>query len=105
MTSIKHKLRLSLVAIIFIIAPIINEGRVLGAVEIASFKDFSDRDVEVVRKTCDRLASTFESIKIQEQTAGLLRTSQIQTDKLRAQEEEMRQHLKEMAATQEDKRT
>jgi GAF domain-containing protein len=85
-----------------IIVPIINEDFVLGVVEIASFKEFSDHEIELIQKTCNRFATTYESMKTQEKTNELLKTSQLQAEELKAQEEEMRQNLEELQATHED---
>ncbi len=85
-----------------VIVPIINNGQVFGVIEIASFNPFEQHHIDLIQRTCDRLASTFESHKSHEKTTMLLHTSQQQAEELRAQEEEMRQNLEEMAATQED---
>jgi GAF domain-containing protein/HAMP domain-containing protein len=85
-----------------IIVPIKNEDALFGVIEIASFKEFKAHEVELLEKTCQRIATTFESMKTQERTRNLLQTSQQQAEELKAQEEEMRQNLEEMAATQED---
>jgi hypothetical protein len=85
-----------------IIVPMMYEKQVYGVMEIASFSEFDDHHIELLKRTCDRFASYYDAMLIQIKTMNLLRTSQLQAEELKAQEEEMRQNLEEMAATQED---
>jgi len=71
-------------------------------VEMASFSPFKDYEIEFVEKVCESTASTLITIENNEKTKKLLESSQMTTEMLRAQEEEMRQNLEELTAMQEE---
>lgn len=79
----------------------INED-VFGVMELASFKEFEEFEIEFIEKVGESIASSISSAKINMRTARLLKESQEQGEKLAQQEEEMRQNMEEMQATQEE---
>ena len=85
-----------------LIAPLIFNDELFGIIELASFKQLKNYEIDFVEKLAEILASTISRAKTSEQTQNLLRDSQKLTEELRAQEEEMRQNLEEMNATQEE---
>ncbi|MGK7389570.1 MAG: PAS domain-containing protein [Candidatus Cyclobacteriaceae bacterium M2_1C_046] len=85
-----------------LIVPLKSNGELVGAIELASFNDFSETDIEFLEKVGESTASTIISVKTNEQTKDLLEQSNQMTEEMQAQEEEMRQNMEEMQATQEE---
>lgn len=85
-----------------LITPLIQEGDVLGVIELASFTEFSDYQMEFVNKSCESIASALYSARRNSLTQKLLADSQVYAEQMAAQEEEMRQNLEELSSTQEE---
>jgi PAS domain S-box-containing protein len=85
-----------------LVVPLMIEERVWGVVEIASFREIGQHQIEFVEKLGESIASTISAVKGTERTKKLLHESQVQAEQMRSQEEEMRQNLEELAATQEE---
>ncbi len=84
-----------------VIIPLIENQEVLGVIEIASFVEINKVKLQFIEKVSMSIAKTIASAKINAQTAKLLEKSQEQSEELASQEEEMRQNLEELQATQE----
>jgi methyl-accepting chemotaxis protein len=85
-----------------ILVPLKHDERIMGVIEIASFKIFEQHEIEFLEKVCESIAATISSVKINAKTLFLLEQSQQQAEEMQAQEEEMRQNMEELLATQEE---
>lgn len=84
-----------------LIVPLKMENKILGIIEIASFNEFEKYQIRFVEEIAEDIAVTLSSAKINEQTNALLNKFRKQSEEMAAQEEEMRQNLEELQATQE----
>jgi PAS domain S-box-containing protein len=87
-----------------IVIPMRVNDKVYGVIEIASFKQYQDFEIELLEKFAESIGSSVSSIRINDNTRLLLEKTQQQTEEMRAQEEEMRQNMEELEATQEEMR-
>jgi len=87
-----------------IIVPIMTNDEIVGVMELASFKPVERYQLEFLKKVAENIASSIVSSRVTERVKNLLTESQQQTEEMRAQEEEMRQNMEELQATQEEMR-
>ncbi|MGE0078083.1 MAG: PAS domain S-box protein [Bacteroidales bacterium] len=85
-----------------ILVPLKVNESVHGIIEIASFKQFEPYQVEFLQKVSESIATTISTVKINLQTAKLLKESREQAEELALKEEQMRQNMEELQATQEE---
>lgn len=85
-----------------LVVPIKMEDTVLGVVEIASFNKFEKHQVEFIEKIMESVAATLSSARINARTADLLKKFEAQSRDMAKKEEEMRQNIEELKATQEE---
>lgn len=85
-----------------LIVPLLREDNVMGVLEIASFKEFQQHEIDFVEKVAENIAATISNVKINQQTKELLEESQRKSEAMAAQEEEMRQNLEELQSTREE---
>jgi PAS domain S-box-containing protein len=83
-----------------LIAPLLFNEQVFGALEIASLNVFKDFEIEFVEKVAESIASTISSLKINMRTSQLLKDSQEQQVIMARQENEMRRSMNELRQTQ-----
>ena len=85
-----------------LIVPLISNDEIFGVIEIASLQEIQPHEVNFVERAAESIASTIGSVKINERTAKLLEESKERANTMSAQEEEMRQNMEELQATQEE---
>ena len=85
-----------------LIVPMIMENDLLGVIEIASFKKMKNYQVEFLENATEAIATTFMAANTNRRTSRLLELSKKQSEEMATKEEEMRQNLEELKATQEE---
>jgi PAS domain S-box-containing protein len=85
-----------------LLVPLVINETVLGVIELASFKEFPQYQIEFITTLGENIASTISNVRVNEQTKELLNESKLRSDELSSQEEELRQNMEELQATQEE---
>ncbi|MEJ2003825.1 MAG: GAF domain-containing protein, partial [Cyclobacteriaceae bacterium] len=85
-----------------ILIPLKFNEQVVGVMEIASFKRFSEIQIELMEKISEIVASAIVNSQNASKMKTLLETAHQNAEEMRAQEEEMRQNMEELQATQEE---
>jgi hypothetical protein len=87
---------------VIILEPLHFNQQLVGIIEMASFKEFTPIQYEVLDKFTAQIASTLSNVVFNETTRKMLIESRRKEEMLRQQEEEMRQQVEELIATQEE---
>jgi putative methionine-R-sulfoxide reductase with GAF domain len=82
--------------------PLKVDKEAYGIIELASFQEYQQHEIEFVEKLGESIAATLASVRGAQKNRQLIEQFQQQTEEMRAQEEEMRQNMEEMQATQEE---
>lgn len=85
-----------------VIVPMKHNEEVVAVLELASFKEFNDDQVQFIERCGEFLAAALFNAQTNDQVKKLLQESQIQAESMKSQEEEMRQNMEELSATQEE---
>ncbi len=86
-----------------LIVPIKVDNVIFGIIELSSLENFVSYQIDFIEKIADNIGLTLNAVKINEQTNLLLTKTRRQSEELAAHEEEMRQNLEELQATQEER--
>jgi len=89
---------------VIVLVPMKTNEEVLGVVELISFKEYEDFEIEFLEKVGDDMAVTVANVITNQKTVRLLEQSQRQSKALALKEEQARQTLEELNATQEEAR-
>ncbi|MFZ6002115.1 MAG: CHASE3 domain-containing protein [Bacteroidota bacterium] len=85
-----------------VIAPLKYDQRTVAVVEIASFHQFENYQLDFLKKAGEFLASAILNTQNTHKMASLLEQAKITEESMRQREEEMRQNMEELQATQEE---
>ncbi len=85
-----------------IIIPLIVNEEVTGIIEFADFRQLQNFEINFIEKISEPVGVLIRDYKIKNQTQKLMEESLIQSETMKTQEEEMRQNLEELMATQEE---
>jgi len=85
-----------------LILPVQFENTIYGVIEFASFNAFEPDHISFLEQACESIGSTLSAVKTNLTTSRLLEESKAQTQSLTSHEEEMRQNMEELQATQEE---
>lgn len=85
-----------------LLVPLKVEEDVLGVIEIASFKELLPHEINFVEQVCEDIGGTLANVRINNQTAELLKQSEKQAEMLATKEKEMHENMEELKHTQEE---
>ncbi len=85
-----------------LVIPMKLNDKLLGMIELASFKEFRPYQIEFIERLAGNIASTLSSVKVNETTNKLLAESRLITEQMQTQEELMRQNYEQLQVTQQE---
>ncbi|WP_267296960.1 PAS domain-containing protein [Parachryseolinea silvisoli] len=85
-----------------VIVPLLLDREIVGVLELASFRAVEPYKIEFLKKIAENIAALYSSARNARRTRTLLQDSQAAGEQLKSQEEEMRQNMEELVATQEE---
>ncbi len=82
--------------------PLLFEDEPFGVIEIASFRELADFEIEFLKTIGERVASSISVMEKNVQTKQLLEQYQVQSKELQSREQLLQENLQELQKTQED---
>lgn len=79
-----------------VITPFVYENEVLGIIELASFNEFTDIQLQFIEKVSSNIAITIHSAEARIKMKDLLAKTMEQSEELQSQQEELRQNNEEL---------
>jgi PAS domain S-box-containing protein len=86
------------------VVPLLSEGAIYGAIEIASFRKMEPSHLEYLRRIAESLGYNLSSLETHRRTEVLLRESQKMGEDMKSQETELRENMEKLTAAQEQMR-
>lgn len=85
-----------------LIEPLIWNEQIFGIIEIASFKQMEEHQLQFVARVAENIATTINTMESNIRTNQLLKETQAQADKLAQQEEQVRQNMEALKQAQKE---
>lgn len=85
-----------------LIVPLIFNDKTQGIIELASFKELENYELNFIEKVAQSISSALASVKVNTKTQVLLNQSEQLTRKMKIQEDKMRHNVEELRMTQEE---
>lgn len=82
--------------------PVKLNEKVIGVIELLSFVELEDYQVQFVQKSGELLTAILSALKANEKSLGLIKAQKLWIEESSVQEELLRQNLEELQATQEE---
>lgn len=73
-----------------LVAPFLHDKEVQGVIELGSFQEFNDTEIELLKVVADNIATAFFSVRTRSKMRELLEQTQRQAENLQTQQEELR---------------
>ncbi len=85
-----------------VVFPLIENDHVHGVVELASFHELKEHQLNLFKTVSESIASTIHFVKNNQRTNELLEQAKLLTQDMQEKEEELRQNIEELEANRED---
>ena len=79
-----------------LLIPMINEGKAQGVIEIASFNEFSETEINLLKRCAEIIAGSIKTVRMNEENLNLVEQFKEQAVLLQQKEENMRHSLNEL---------
>lgn len=84
-----------------LIVPLTHDEQTLGVIELATFNDLREVEIEFIKRVASTVANTLNTVKMNEENLKLIARFKDQNELLRANEEDIRQKLEELQVLEE----